>query len=219
LSFAHARERLRSAGLRELPKIPVASKGRNGEALAHDEAAVWKRVLNFRLAQWIKPSVILETHPGLGVSTRLYHLACKNVLASIDFRTAKLQRPCIVDIDPFGAPWNTINELLPAIRSADVVLISNGEAQAVHRNLRKAQRYPTKNFGRLMPTWVLNEYLPRVERVTRMRVAFFYAFPTTIRVIVSKRKLPRMLWAGCPHWMWWLASYAPKELGIADEQV
>jgi hypothetical protein len=86
-------------------------------------------------------------------------------------------------------------------------MITNGEALAVRRNLIKAQRFPTKFYGKKMPIWVTNELLPKLKEITQMEVQFFYAFPTSIRVILSNQSLPKSLWNGCPQWMWWLPKY------------
>jgi len=115
----------------------------------------------------------------------------------------------LVDIDPFGAPWRFVDNVRQLIGIRSVIQISNGEAHAVVRNLRRAQQYPTNNFGRGLPRWVTREYLPRLEDLLRMKVQFFYAFPTTVRAVLSGRRLPQRLWSGCPQWMWWLSKYAP----------
>jgi hypothetical protein len=117
----------------------------------------------------------------------------------------------IIDIDPFGQPWTALSEWLNQLHWNGILFITNGEAHAVRRNLKNAQRYPTTNYGRRMPYWVRFEYLPQLERLTGLKVRFFYAFPTSIRAILSRKKLPASLWDGCPNWMWWLAKYAPLD--------
>jgi hypothetical protein len=114
----------------------------------------------------------------------------------------------LIDIDPFGSPWDTLETLSKMIKAADVVFVSNGEAYAVRRGLRRGQKYPSRYSGRDLPKWVTREYLPRLERVTTLKVQFFYAFPTTVRAVLSRLQLPPSLWAGCPQWMWWLEKYA-----------
>lgn len=206
------RGRLLDDGLRQLPAIEFPLGGRNGETFATDEAAVWKRVLNYRLAQQVKPRLILETHPGLGISTVLYRQAYpKAQFIDLSQVQSDFHRPIeLIDIDPFGSPWDMIDRVLPFLNARTVVQISNGEAHAVRRNLRRGQKYPTRYVGRQLPQWVIKEYLPRIERIVGLQVRFFYAFPTTVRVIMSRRTLPTHLWNGCPQWMWWLAKYAPK---------
>lgn len=201
------------AGLAQLPDIDLSEAGRNGEELATDEAAVWKRVLNYRVCSWLKPDRILETHPGLGISTRLYrhaHPAAEIVALDHWQNSSTLGRTfTLIDIDPFGQPWDVLDACVPWLchpRQA-VVMVSNGEALAVWRNLRRSQRYPTANYGKRLPRWVLDEYLPRLEQVTRMTVSFFYAFPTSIRSILSYKPLPSSLWDGCRQWQWWLKNY------------
>lgn len=191
-------------GLAELEAQNLLTlEGKNGDALAHDEAAVWKRVLNFRIARFLQPRCVLETHPGLGISTWLYSKAnSESCLLSKDIGSGE---PIdLVDIDPFGQPWDTIQTHLDSIMSSRCTMISNGEAFAVRRNLKRAQRYPTLNFGRRLPRWVIDELIPRLESITDKRCVFFYAFPTTVRVILSNEQFPPSTWAGCPQWMWWL---------------
>jgi len=151
------------AGIAALPKItlPEAS-GRNGEELATDEAAVWKRVLNFRLASFLSPTSVLETHPGLGISTAIYRHSCpKAVILDHNTYPHRGLSPQLIDIDPFGQPWDTIASYSDAIACSSTVMISNGEAQAVVRNWKRAQRYPSENYGKRMTSWVVHEYIPR----------------------------------------------------------
>jgi hypothetical protein len=204
------RRALLEAGLAQLPTHLLTVRGRNGESLAHDEASVWKRVLNLRLVTWMRPSLVIETHPGLGISTALYRRGCSKVTSlseAIEMRA--IPSASIFDVDPFGAPWDTVRAIVPFMKGQTILQVSNGEAQAVRRNLRKAQKFPTRFFGVRMPRWVLEEYVPRLEDQTKSTAAFFYAFPTTIRVILSRRPLPQWLWEDCPRWMWWLSKYAP----------
>jgi len=202
-------------GMAELPWLPEFERaGRNGEELATDEAAVWKRVLDLRVARWLGPERILETHAGLGIGTALFRYACPQaeVVALGDWRSGDVAG-CfgLVDVDPFGQPWDVL-EMVGSRLSADgVLMVSNGEALAVWRNLRRQQRYPTGNYGKRLPVWVVDEYLPKLEDVTGLEMRFFYAFPSSVRVILSNKKMPAELWEGCPHWMWWLERYAEKE--------
>jgi len=204
------RTTLLEMGLRELPALTFPSSSRNGESLDTDEAAVWKRVLNYRLASYLRPNRLLETHPGVGISTILYrHASPKTRLVTLD--DALRCRKCLIDfidIDPFGAPWQSLEEVSCLISRDTVVQISNGEAHSVRRNLKRGQKYPTQYAGRLLPKWVINEYLPQLQSFLGLDVQFFYAFPTTVRAILSKTSLPNYLWRDCPQWMWWLEKYA-----------
>lgn len=209
-ALKHERSRQFQLGMACLPNIPMPSVGgRNGEDLATDEAAVWKRVLNYRIAKHIRPKSILETHKGLGVGTRLYQYAYPDVRI-FDHETYVPSEDAIemVDIDPFGQPWDSIEAYSAVLQKCNIALVSNGEAQAVVRNLRRAQRFPTNNFGRKMPVWVVNEYVPRLEDVLSMACCFYYAFPTTVRTIHSRIEMPIRLFRDCPRWMWWLARYS-----------
>lgn len=202
-------------GMNALPDIKFPSGCmKNGEALDTDEAAVWKRVLNYRVAQFLRPNSILETHPGFRVSTQLYRTAAKNA------RILTLNEPIhvpdqvdLVDIDPFGQPWDAIDQVRTRLSKRGVVMVTSGEVQAVVRRLARAQRFKTHLYGRQTPRWVTEEYLPLLENKFTAKTAFFYAFPTSVRVILSRRKLPSRLWAGCPQWMWWFNS-AAKECAL-----
>jgi hypothetical protein len=199
-------------GLAQLPDLPeLQIQGRNGEELATDEAAVWKRVLDYRVAQWQQPETILETHAGLGIGTALYRHACPSaIIHSLHNWQQQLSDKLyhLIDIDPFGQPWDTLAATLPHLRQGGILMLSNGEALAVWRNLRKQQRYPTHNYGKQMPHWITEEYLPRLEQTTKLQVKFFYAFPSSVRVVLSTTQIPTELWNNCPRWMWWLAKYA-----------
>ena len=210
--MTNERMALLNAGLREIPIVEeMRVSGKNGEELATDEAAVWKRVLQYRIAQYYKPEIIVETHPGLGISTTLYKLAVPNAefgTANLDPRRLSSKTKNIIDIDPFGQPWDSICSITSLINEHTVLMISNGEAYAVRRNLVKAQRFPTANYGKRMPVWVREELIPYTEKLTGLPMRFFYAFPTTVRIILSTQHLPKELFDGCPHWMWWLSKYA-----------
>ena len=68
-------------GLVNLPNLDFPQvDGRNGEELATDEAAVWKRVLNYRIVKFLRPRTILETHKGLGISTCIYSSICPEAI-------------------------------------------------------------------------------------------------------------------------------------------
>jgi hypothetical protein len=150
----------------------------------------------------------LETHPGQFVSTEIYRSArpSAHIFGHLDMITESSLD--LIDIDPFGQPWDTITSVLAFIANDTVVLVSNGEAHAVRRNLKRAQRYPTPYSGRDMPRWVTTEYLPRLTELIGLPCRFFYAFPTTVRSVHSRGLLPDVLFNGCPQWMWWLAKYA-----------
>jgi hypothetical protein len=198
------------AAKKVMPRIcaPLV-RGRNGEELATDEAAVWKRTLNYRIAAHLQPAVILETHPGFAVSTAFYAAAAPRAALLRFGPDCNLNQIDLIDIDPFGQPWDTIAAHAAQVRRARAVLVSNGEAYAVVRRWGRAQRFPSKYYGREMPRWVVTEYLPRLEKTLGMPCRFFYVFPTTVRSIHSPLRLPRALFAGCPQWMRWLKSCAP----------
>src|SRR5947199_4513129 len=101
LSAERAKERERA--LKLLPKVHLPLvPGKNGEELATDEAAVWKRVLNFRVARYLKPRSVFESNPGLGISTRIYTFANRDVVSLSAEDVDKLPIVDLIDIDPFG---------------------------------------------------------------------------------------------------------------------
>lgn len=204
-----SREKERQRALAHLPRVRVpSSAGRNGEELATDEAAVWKRVLNFRVARYLQPETIMETHPGFGIATRLYRHACSFARFYDQGKLPTGKTVTLLDIDPFGQPWDTLSQFSYLIGSKTTVCVTNGEAHAVIRNWRRAQRFPTRFCGREMPRWVTREYIPRLEKLLGLPCRFFYAFPTSVRSIHSRRCFPKSIFHPCPRWMWWLERYA-----------
>jgi len=171
---------------------------------------MWKRTLNYRIAAYLQPARILETHPGFAVSTAFYRAAAPEAILMRFESDRKLPKADLIDIDPFGQPWDTILTCEHHIKHAQAVLVSNGEAYAVTRRWNRAQRFPSKFYGREMPKWVVTEYLPRLEKALGMPCQFFYVFPTTVRSIHSRVRLPRAIFVGCPRWMRWLESHTPE---------
>lgn len=204
-----SREKERQRALAHLPRVKVPScAGRNGEELATDEAAVWKRVLNFNVAKYLQPKTMFESHPGFGISTALYAHACPSAGLYNPTNLAHLDKVDLLDVDPFGQPWDTLFQYRSLISSRTTVFVTNGEAHAVIRNWPRAQRFPSRFSGCDMPRWVTEEYIPRLEKLLQLPCRFFYAFPTSVRSIHSKRRLPRSIFHACPRWMWWLTRYA-----------
>lgn len=220
------REKFYELGLNELPKLfldkYLDTEGENGEVLSYDEAEIWKRVLNYRVAKHLKPYVILETHAGKGVSTELYRMAQILNILTVYSRSLKIischawekgvelvpDQSCdLIDIDPFGQPYGAIEATLPKLKDEGVLMVSNGEMMSVVRHLKNTQHLKTDYYGKTAWKWVIEQYLPYIEEITGLKVQFFYAFPTTVRVILSKQELPNDLFRGCKRWMWWLERY------------
>lgn len=211
------------SGLLELPK-PFVDKylheeGKNGETLQYDEAEVWKRVLNYRIANELQPRIIFETHGGKGLSTELYRIASpmSTILSSdsweSDLKYVPDAKVDLIDIDPFGQPYSCIEtvrkeSVLSKLKKGGVLMVSNGEMMGVARHLKNTQHIKTDYYGRNSWKWVVEQYLPYMEEITGLKVQFFYAFPTTVRVILSNKSLPVTLFKGCKQWMWWLEKYA-----------
>lgn len=195
-------------GLRELPRLCIKTQGLlNGDALATDEASVWKRVLSYRIAKALQPKTILETHPGAGITSQLFQIAAPRSKL-LDYNHGHVPGGVdLIDVDPFGQPWPFLRGVISRLAGSGVVMVSSGEVQAVVRRLRKAQTFKTNYYGRETPTWIVKEHIPRLEDLCQARAAFFYAFPTSVRVILARTELPTSLWDGCPRWMWWFSKY------------
>ena len=118
----------------------------------------------------------------------------------------------LIDIDPFGQPYKTIDTALLKLRDSGVLMVTNGEMMSVVRHLKNTQHLKTDYYGKEAWRWVIEQYLPYLEEITDLKVQFFYAFPTTVRTILSKQELPMKLFDGCKRWMWWLEKYATQEV-------
>jgi len=198
-------------------------EGRSGEGIFYDEADLWKRILNYRIAKYLQPRVILETHKGLGLSTYLYRLASPNAKIISLSRWEKYTNSIpdnyveLLDIDPFGQPYKCLFAYFSKLRRDGVLLITNGEIYQVVRGLRNVQFLKTDYKGRDAWRWVVEQYLPWLEEYTGMKVRFFYVYPTSVRVVLSSRPLPKHLFEGCPVWMGWLAKYAYRHYVSLDK--
>ena len=212
-----ARKKFYQEGLKELPPDFVKDfknmEGANGETLKYDEAEVWKRVLNYRIIKETNPKCILETHAGKSLSTKLYEKYSNAEIISLENYQTELScvedDSCdIIDIDPFGQPYDCLKMSLRKLKDNGIIMMSNGEMLSVTRNLRKTQHLKTENYGKLSPKWVMNEYLPYIEKISGLEVQFFYAFPTTIRTVLSNQGIDESCFMGCKKWMWWLEKYS-----------
>jgi hypothetical protein len=209
-----ARQADYDAGMRQLPpelRGYCVKAGRNGETLSFDEAEVWKRVLDYRIAHYLKPEVIVETHKGTGCGTLAFTLASPRSLiySCTDFEKDLRHVPDgavaeLIDIDPFGHPYAAIEASLRLLAPNGVMLITNGEMMQVVRGLKKGQHIPTDYRGRDAVRWVREQFIPEIARMTGLPMRFYYCFPTTVRLIMTHRLLSPSLFAGCPQLMAWL---------------
>lgn len=212
------RRKFYNYGLSQLPKEFIKKfetiTGKNGETLFYDEAEVWKRVLNYRISNYIKDAFILETHAGKGLSTYLYQyfsdskkiISCQNWEIEIN----KFQKHSfdIIDIDPFGHPYKCIEKTIGLLKDDGILMISNSDILSVVRNLQNTLFLKSDYIGIRTPKWVKEVCIPYIESITNLECQFFYAFPTTLRLIMCKNKLPETIFSGCEKWMWWLKKYA-----------
>lgn len=192
------------------------SGGANGETLSFDEAEVWKRVLDYRIAQYLKPKRIIETHRGRGVATRVFRIAAPQakIVSADRFQTDLdgCEPAQLIDIDPFGFHYEALSYALPLLdrKHHCVLMVTNGEMMTITRGLRGQVEY--KGIKAL--DWVKNVFLPELEESSGLTAQFHYAFPTTVRAVLSNRRLPKSLFDGCPQLMSWLRQ--DKRKGFLD---
>ena len=200
-----------------LPKefLEKEINGKNGESVTTDEAEVWKRVLNYRLIKYQQPHLILETHKGNGVGTFLALLACSTseIISCTHFETQIPQDVLFdfIDIDPFGFPYKALNLCKHLLKKNGIMVITSGEILTITRNLGTAIT-PTKYKGKQSWQFVEKDYIPYIENQTKLKCQFFYAYPTSVRIVLSNRSLPKILFDDCPKWMWWLKRYAEPNI-------
>jgi len=202
--------------LEALPQIPeLYEDGANGEELATDEAAVWKRVIDYRVALTTHPTSILEMYAGLNIGTLLFEHACPDaqITSCTQWENEVItdKQYDLIDIDPFGQPWDAIDRVLEkkSFHDHSIIMITNGEAMSVARGLKNT-RHETKYKGRDLNFWVVRDYLPLLEERFKMPVRFFYVYPSSVRAVLSKRSIPSYVFEGCPMFMWWLSKYVPE---------
>lgn len=181
------------------------------EQLAVDEAAIWKRIINYRLVTSYHFQSILETHGGEGLSTYIYKqyskanriVSCSDYekdIANLDFGIFDL-----IDIDPFGQPWDAI-ELIKKLYDINnsIVMVTNGEAMLVSRKLLNSLRYRTEYWGKDVTKWCIEEYIPLVENILGMKCQFYYIYPSSARLILANKEIEKFIFEGCPQYMWWV---------------
>lgn len=115
----------------------------------------------------------------------------------------------LVDCDPFGACY----ELLPLVAQVvrrGVICITSGEIFQVYRGLNRRFGRPLADGfrGRRVSGWVTQVLIPELISICGdAKLVHFYAYPTSVRVILSVGGFP----IDCekfnrrPHWLGWLA--------------
>ena len=189
-----------------------------GEGLAFDEAELYKRLLQYRISKYLKDKNgscnVLESHAGKSVGTSIYlHNECDFVSCrkyERDIPILSDNSYDLIDIDPFGQPYEALELALPKLKDGGVLMVTNGEMMSVTRHMTKAQHLKTEYFGKTACRWVKEEYIPYMKDLTGLDCQFFYAFPTTVRIVLSNTFLPNKLFDGCPNWLWWFKKYARK---------
>ena len=172
--------------------LKIESAVENGEGLFSDEAAVWKRVLNLRIAKQMKNIRLFERHPGRNVNTLM--LDAHNV----KYTLASIQNSNWIDIDPYGFPYEFLSEIGEHFSDNLMLTVTSGEIVSVVRNLKNT-KFDTNFYGRTAWKYIIDEYIPFVENTTGMQVRGFYAFPTSVRLIVSNLDLDyTKIFKDCP---------------------
>ena len=123
----------------------------------------------------------------------------------------------LVDCDPFG----TCYELFPLVARIvprGIVCITSGEIFQVYRGLNRRPGRPAacKYRGRNVWQWVVKMLLPELVGVFGgARIAHFYAYPTSVRVVlaVGGFPLPSQAFSGRPRFLGWLSS-VEEELDV-----
>jgi N2,N2-dimethylguanosine tRNA methyltransferase len=116
----------------------------------------------------------------------------------------------LVDFDPFGSCY----ELLPFVKplvSRGIVCITSGEIFQVYRGInRRPGRPAVEGFrGAKVSEWVVKELIPElVAACGDARVVHFYAYPTSVRVILALGgfRVPAQLFKTRPRFLGWLSS-------------
>jgi hypothetical protein len=189
-----SRKQLLQRGLDSLPRIDYPQfAGRNGEELATDEASVWKRVINYRVARYLRPNTILETHKGFGISTAIF----------------KYIRPTAELFDHLLLPYPADTLVLPFIVQYFIIAFFNIVRLYPNRNLKQivTRHYSLIiiiavfgvwwNFGEtiqlfLDPFWNANRSLPYNNILRNWVIGLDFAWriaPILLAVIVA-----------VPHW-------------------
>jgi hypothetical protein len=114
----------------------------------------------------------------------------------------------LVDLDPFG---NCL-DLLPIVSqlvNAGVICITTGEIYQIYRGLsrREGRTSPKRYRGKRARLWVTEELLPEiVGQLPRSEIIHFYAYPTSVRVIVRVGGYPidRRWFQERPKFLSWL---------------
>ena len=203
------------AGLAQLPADFVArwhqAEGA-AEGLRTSDGAVWKRVLNWRVARYLigqrGRATVVETHPGIGVGSDLYRMAGMSIVSAPRYQELKLTGDYdLIDVDPSGQCWDALDVVIPHLGPKTVLMVTNGEAFMVWRNWTRRQRYPTKHYGKRMGVWARDEFVPKLTELTGLPVRFFFVHPNIVRAVLAHDELPETLWEGCPRYMWWLKRY------------
>jgi hypothetical protein len=183
----------------------------NGEGLFTDEAEVFKRVLQIRIAEYIKPKSVIETHAGKGIGTYIYknNGHCNNIF-SCHSNFEKELLDCqitgeLIDVDPYGFCYNALEKTRMFWQEDSILTVSSGEIMSIVRGL-KNDVLKTKYKGREFIKWI-PDYVMHIESLTKMKCVFYYAFPSTIRLFLTNRLLPKDIFYDIPSLMWWLKKY------------
>lgn len=197
-------------GIKRLPKFLVdeifnnaTPQGEAGEMI-FDDCSVWKRVLGYRFAEYFKPGLVVETHAGLGIGSRIYKEAhpSSQIISMTKFESEipKLADQSIdfCDVDPFGHPYSAIEQVMPKMKKSGFILVTSGEIFQVSRGLNKACKIKTQYKGKEAWKYVYADLVPYLQELTGMAVRVLYIYHTSVRLACCDADWPDSLVEGLP---------------------
>ncbi|SRR5712692_2539733 len=98
----------------------------------------------------------------------------------------------LVDLDPFGNCLDLLPIVSQLVRDG-VICITTGEIYQIYRGLnrRDGRTSPKRYRGKRARLWVTEELLPEIAgQLPRSEIIHFYAYPTSVRVIVRVGSYP-----------------------------
>jgi hypothetical protein len=132
----------------------------------------------------------------------------------------------LVDCDPFGTCYELL-PLIPHVVPRGIVCITSGEVLQVYRGLnRRPGRPPAEEFrGHMVSQWVVKMLIPElIAACGDARLVHFYAYPTSVRVILALGGFPVPVeaFSGRPKYLGWLSSEgggrAPRSAALDRQQ-
>lgn len=175
----------------------------SGEGIFSHSGAAWKRVLQYRIAAWEKPSRILETHGGEHIGTQYYLYASPGSdIVSCQCWESDIAgvASCfdLIDVDPYACPLEAVNAVRKLLCDNGIMMVTSGMAYGVRRGIGNASEFKGLCGVRL---WVEKEYLPELKQVSQLEVRHFYIHHHMVRAVLSNTELPSYLFNDCPKFL------------------